>query len=88
MVLPRLHRVVLSLFAGSAATVSCMLVGAATNDLVQCLWALAAGVSMSVAVVAWWPLSQTVAPRPPSAVPVHAKVETDVESGVDMSRAA
>ena len=88
MVLPRFHRVVLSLLASGAATVSCLLVGAVTSDVVQCLWALAAGVSLAVAVVAWWPMSQTVAPRPPSAIEPRANAEVDVEASRDVGRAA
>lgn len=61
MLLPRFHRVVLSLVAGAAAIVSCVLVGEATSDVVQCVWALSAGVSLAVVAAAWWPANQTAA---------------------------
>ena len=88
VVLPRLHRVVLTFVAVVGATVACLLVGAATTDVVQCVWALAAGVSLAVAVLAWWPMSQIAAPRPPSAIDARATVETDVDTDRRMRRAA
>jgi hypothetical protein len=88
VVLPRLHRVVLTFVAVVAATVACLLVGAATTDVVQCVWALAAGVSLAVAVLAWWPMSQIVSPRPPSAIDARTTVETDVDADRGVRRAA